>query len=403
MDLSLTEQEDGEPDISQLTPIQEFYKDANILITGGTGFLGKLLIEKLLRSCNELSKIYLIVRSKNGKDMPSRLEDIFQDGVFDTLKRQYPKFKRKIVGIAGDCTLPNLGLSTENRKLLQDNVNIIFHAAATLRCEEKFKIAMATNVQATKDILQLAKDTPNLKSFVYVSNVYSNFTLDKIEEKVGKPVAPYGAFLELSKFPDKLLEKMTPILLDRYPNTHVFTKQLSEVVLNELGEGLPIGIFRSATIMSTYREPINGWINNEHGPAGVIAGIFLGLIRVFHCDKNLAADIVPADMVVNALISSCWEVGVEFQENERSQVKVYNYESTTENPLRWESVVEKIYENGKECPSVQAVWHPFVIQTKCFYYMKLMMFLLHTIPAYFVDVVSFCMGKDQRRTIATYK
>ncbi|VEN61187.1 unnamed protein product, partial [Callosobruchus maculatus] len=112
MDLAFIEQEPEEPNITELTPIQAFYKDAHILITGGTGFLGKLLIEKLLRSCNELSKIYLLVRSKKRKDMPIRL------------KRQYPNFKQKIRGIAGDCTQPNLGLASEDRKLLQDNVSL---------------------------------------------------------------------------------------------------------------------------------------------------------------------------------------------------------------------------------------------------------------------------------------
>nr|CAH7738803.1 unnamed protein product [Callosobruchus chinensis] len=111
MDLALLEEDTEESNITQMTPIQEFYKDCHILITGGSGFLGKLLIEKLLRSCHDLSKIYLIVRSKKGKDMPTRL------------KRQYPKFKQKIIGIAGDCALPNLGLASEDRKVLQDNVS----------------------------------------------------------------------------------------------------------------------------------------------------------------------------------------------------------------------------------------------------------------------------------------
>ncbi|VEN61737.1 unnamed protein product [Callosobruchus maculatus] len=174
MDLAFIEQEPEEPNITELTPIQEFYKDAHILITGGTGFLGKLLIEKLLRSCNELSKIYLIVRSKKGKNMPIRLEETFQDVVFDRLKRQYPNFKQKIRGIAGDCTQPNLGLASEDRKLLQDNVNIIFHGAATVRFDEKLKTAMVTNVQGTKDMLQLAREVQHLKSFMYLSTAYSN-------------------------------------------------------------------------------------------------------------------------------------------------------------------------------------------------------------------------------------
>lgn len=31
------------------TPVMEFYRDKCVLITGGTGFIGRLLIEKMLR------------------------------------------------------------------------------------------------------------------------------------------------------------------------------------------------------------------------------------------------------------------------------------------------------------------------------------------------------------------
>lgn len=31
------------------SPVQDFYRDKCILLTGGSGFIGKLLLEKLLR------------------------------------------------------------------------------------------------------------------------------------------------------------------------------------------------------------------------------------------------------------------------------------------------------------------------------------------------------------------
>ena len=63
------------------TEIQEFYRGANVLVTGATGFMGKVLVEKLLRSCPHLSNIYLLVRSKKGKNSESRLDEIFDDPV----------------------------------------------------------------------------------------------------------------------------------------------------------------------------------------------------------------------------------------------------------------------------------------------------------------------------------
>lgn len=62
--------------MSNKSAVAEFYKDRHILITGATGFMGKVLIEKLLRSCPKLSTIYLLVRPKKGKTPNERLEDI---------------------------------------------------------------------------------------------------------------------------------------------------------------------------------------------------------------------------------------------------------------------------------------------------------------------------------------
>lgn len=59
-----------------MSEIQEFYKGKNVFITGATGFLGKILLEKLLRSCSGVENIYVLVRSKKGKDLYSRIEEI---------------------------------------------------------------------------------------------------------------------------------------------------------------------------------------------------------------------------------------------------------------------------------------------------------------------------------------
>lgn len=39
--------------------IQNFYKNKNVFITGGTGFLGIAIVEKILRSCPEVSCFFI--------------------------------------------------------------------------------------------------------------------------------------------------------------------------------------------------------------------------------------------------------------------------------------------------------------------------------------------------------
>lgn len=61
-------------------------------------------------------------------------------------------------------------------------------------------------------------------------------------------------------------------------------------------------------MISTYREPTRGWIDNLYGPTGVAAGAGTGLLRSIHCDGSVHANVVPADLAVNALIACAWDV-----------------------------------------------------------------------------------------------
>lgn len=63
------------------TPIQEFYRGLNIFITGGTGFIGKVLIQKLIRSIPNLGHIHVLIRPKRGKTTKERFERLFEDHV----------------------------------------------------------------------------------------------------------------------------------------------------------------------------------------------------------------------------------------------------------------------------------------------------------------------------------
>lgn len=61
--------------------IREIYKDKTVFITGASGFIGKVLIEKLLRSCPDLKRIYVLLRPKRGLNSEERLAKIFAQPV----------------------------------------------------------------------------------------------------------------------------------------------------------------------------------------------------------------------------------------------------------------------------------------------------------------------------------
>lgn len=53
---------------------------AKIFIVSGTGFMGKVFVEKLLR-LTKFEKVYLLMRAKKGKNPKDRLVDMFANPV----------------------------------------------------------------------------------------------------------------------------------------------------------------------------------------------------------------------------------------------------------------------------------------------------------------------------------
>lgn len=84
---------------TETSGIAEFYKRKSVFITGATGFIGKQLVEKLVRSCPgkrqtvhfrsfilsikhlDIEHIYLLVRPKRGHDVNDRVKELLASPV----------------------------------------------------------------------------------------------------------------------------------------------------------------------------------------------------------------------------------------------------------------------------------------------------------------------------------
>ena len=55
------------------------------------------------------------------------------------MKQLNPDFRSKLEAIEGDLLELNMGISDEDQKKLIENVNIVFHSAATVRFDEPLK------------------------------------------------------------------------------------------------------------------------------------------------------------------------------------------------------------------------------------------------------------------------
>jgi fatty acyl-CoA reductase len=61
--------------------IAEFYEGRSIFITGATGFMGKVLVEKIMRSCPGVERLYLLMRPSKDQSVDCRLQGFIQNQV----------------------------------------------------------------------------------------------------------------------------------------------------------------------------------------------------------------------------------------------------------------------------------------------------------------------------------
>jgi len=164
--------------------IADFYKDRSIFITGSTGFMGKILVEKLLSACPDVHKIYLLMRPLSGRDVQSRLQVLIDNQVFDGMRMKRPEALKKLVAVSGDITVEKLGLSALDRQMLIDNVSVVFHSAARVRFDFDLKVAIEMNIVGLQRVADLARQIKRLDVMLHVSTTYINLDKDEITEEV---------------------------------------------------------------------------------------------------------------------------------------------------------------------------------------------------------------------------
>lgn len=65
--------------------------------------------------------------------------------------------------IEGDVAKPYLGMQESDWEMLQENVTLVFNAAASVRFDDSLQKAIFTNTRSAKNAILLAKGMKNLK------------------------------------------------------------------------------------------------------------------------------------------------------------------------------------------------------------------------------------------------
>jgi len=375
------------------SPVVEFYNDKTVFITGATGFMGKVLVEKLLRSTN-VKKLLVLIRPKKGVKTELRLKTLLESSVFDRLKKLDPDRLRRVEAVNGDITEEDFGIDEDSRKMLIENVDVIFHSAATVRFDEELTKSVAMNLGAVSTVIKLAKQMKHLASFVDVSTAYCNCDLKQIEERIySAPVDPQ-AIMDLCKVLDA--EKLntpavTQAMIGDKPNTYTFTKALAENILEIEGKGLPVAIIRPSIVAAAWKDPFPGWVDNFNAATGVLAGAGKGILRTAFIKRDCTADMVPVDVCINLMCVMAWRLATA--PAPAPNIPVFNCTSGAVNGLTWGRIESEGLPIIHRNPYEGVFWYPGGSYKENYYVNRFFQLWFHYGPAHLVDLLYRLMGR----------
>eukprot|EP01114_Cavostelium_apophysatum_P008017 TRINITY_DN2026_c0_g1_i1.p1 TRINITY_DN2026_c0_g1~~TRINITY_DN2026_c0_g1_i1.p1 ORF type:complete len:494 (-),score=126.94 TRINITY_DN2026_c0_g1_i1:36-1517(-) len=341
--------------------MESFYSKKTILITGCTGFLGKVMLEKLLYEVPSVEKVMLFVRAKKGEQPQDRVnKTIIQSRIFDRIRAIRPDFDTwiltKLVTIEGDLLAQKLGLQKKEIERLREEVEIVIHCAASLDFNEPFDQAFQHNVESTLDLFEMSKTFKKLVVFTHISTAYvgcnshkrskesqvmlrdSPADIERIVES-WRRMAPH----ELRQIGNSVLKR------NNYPNTYTYTKSLTEHLLVKTREHIPLVIMRPTIIGGSWKEPVEGWTDSSIAAGALFLASGVGFLKFFPCREDLVGDQVPVDIVSNATLI------FTYQNAKQDRVTFCNVGSSARNPVTWGGVKAAVVPYWHRFPPEKAI------------------------------------------------
>eukprot|EP00253_Pinus_taeda_P000855 PITA_00855 len=386
-------------DFSKGLGIVEFLKGKKFLITGATGFLAKVLIEKILRTQPEVGKIFLVIKANDYESALQRLKkevmssDLFKR-IHETYGDQYEEFMmKKLVPVVGDVTRDNLGIEGHIADVLVQEVDIVLNSAANTTFDERYDVALDINTRGISRLLAFVNSCKKLQLFLQISTAYVNgqrqgrvaekpfqmgdsITREKAQLALHEspPILDIEGEFDLAKKTLEALENETSNLhksngqrsldgekhvtqamkalgMERarkygWQDTYVFSKAMGEMLIGQSRGDLPVVIVRPSVIESTYSDPFPGWMEGNRMMDPIVLYYGKGQLTGFLADTNGVLDVVPADMVVNATLAAM------AKHAGKTGLEVYHVASSVVNPLTFGKLAGVLFDHFKSNPYI---------------------------------------------------
>lgn len=340
-----------------------------------------------------------------------RIRSFYQDRADDFLSE-------KLIAVAGDISEENLGLQPTELERLGKEVDIVINSAAVVSFDAPLNEALKLNVIGAGTVAKFAAACDHA-ILIHVSTAYvcGAATGDVTEELYhiagpGEPDFPPRKIknpeLEIQKIREisdavisdassrerkrdfkralvkrlrrrknrmrgkrrALLESITAKWIASklskegmrwarrrgWNDTYTYTKALGERVVVDSRGATPTAIIRPSIIESSLSEPSPGWLDGLRMADPLIVAIGKGRLRSLPLDPKVNLDLVPVDMVVNALLAAIPEAATS------REVKVYQVATGAVNPINLGTLHDLIFEYFRRNPMPNKEGEPIRIR-----------------------------------------
>ncbi|MEZ0227014.1 MAG: SDR family oxidoreductase, partial [Planctomycetota bacterium] len=336
------------------------FQGKKILLTGATGFVGKVVLSTILGKLPSVGKVVCLVRASSDAAAEDRfLKDVVASPALDPVRATYGlglrDFVRSKVEVrAGDVGRERLGVDEARFKEMARDLDLVIHCAGLVDFVPPLDKGLAANVDGTERVLELAKAAGKGRcAFLHVSTCFVAGEVDgQVQEELRPNEVPtskktgFSAFdykkeiAEARKLVQRLLveevedpqiqnelwdeaegnprkvKRLAEIRAKRrlaeegyararkwgWPNTYCYTKALAERLVEaarpELG---PTSIVRPAVVESAISYPQPGWNQGINTCAPLMWMCSRGM-RYFPIPEKHVLDVIPVDLCVNNML-----------------------------------------------------------------------------------------------------
>ncbi|MGH7911901.1 MAG: SDR family oxidoreductase, partial [Candidatus Dormibacteraceae bacterium] len=158
--------------------IRDALSQKTICITGATGFLGKSVMEKILRDIPDVDRVVIAIRSSARRPAAERLQrEILSSPAFNRLRNELgeERFRalaeEKLAVLDLDLDKDGLGLTGEGRELLA-RCDVVIHSAAAVEFDNPADLSAQTNLWGAARLVETIRRRGSRPHLVHVSTAY---------------------------------------------------------------------------------------------------------------------------------------------------------------------------------------------------------------------------------------